>query len=290
MAKPAELTGKQIEHLLPRRPIDAHKGLNGHALILAGSRGMGGAAVLAARGALRIGAGLVTVAIVDSERPTVTRQLPEALTLGLPESAEGVLTENALPVLREHAEKRRLNTAAIGPGLSVNAAVTRVIKTLLKEWGLPIVLDADGLNNMKLNELRGRPKLIITPHTGEMAKLLHVDIEDVKKSPVHLAECVAREHKLICVLKGHPSVITDGKQTVLNPTGNPAMATGGMGDVLTGAIVGLLAQGLEVWEAACAGVYLHGLAGDIAAESDRGLLATDVADALPRALAKIGVH
>jgi hydroxyethylthiazole kinase-like uncharacterized protein yjeF len=283
------LTAALIKKSLKKRPADSHKGQNGHVFILAGSRGMSGAAVLAARGALRIGAGLVTVGIVASERPVVTRQLAEALTLALPENADGQLTENALPLLQAYAAKRRVTTFAIGPGLGVDLGVGRLIKSLLEKLKLATVLDADGLNNLTLQDLQSRPDLVITPHPGELAHLLKIDLHKVQESRVRITENLARELGLVCVLKGHHSVISNGKMTRLNPTGNPAMATGGMGDVLTGSIAGLLAQKLSVWEATCAGVFLHGLAGDLARVSDRGLLATDVADALPKALAKVGI-
>jgi hydroxyethylthiazole kinase-like uncharacterized protein yjeF len=173
--------------------------------------------------------------------------------------------------------------------LSVASSVQSVIKGILKNWEQPLVLDADGLNNIKPPDLSGYPKLIITPHSGEMAHLLGVERDLVKKDRIRVAENAARDYQLVCVLKGHQTVITDGKTTRINPTGNPAMATGGMGDVLTGIISGLLAQGLDPMPAACAGVYVHGLAGDLVRLSDRGLLASDVAQAVPRALSKIGV-
>jgi hydroxyethylthiazole kinase-like uncharacterized protein yjeF len=288
-SKPPLLTAAQIRKMLPKRPATTHKGQNGHALIIAGSRGMSGAAELCARGALRVGAGLVTSGIVESERSVVTRQLPEALTLPLPESADGAVRPEAFAAIREYLEHRRINVLAAGPGLSVSRAVAGVVMSLVKDTDQPLILDADGLNNAKIEDLQDRENLIITPHMGEMAKLMRIEIDTVQREPVRVAENVAREYGVLCVLKGHHTVITNGRKTAINPTGNAAMATGGMGDVLTGAIAGLLAQNLDPWEAACAGVYLHGLAGDLARVSDRGLLATDVADALPKALAKIGV-
>jgi len=287
--KPQTLTASQIKAMVPKRPADSHKGQNGHVVVLAGSRGMSGAAALTVRGALRIGAGLVTAAIVESERSGVTQQLPEALTLGLPETHLGVVTENALSLLLDYFQTRPVTALAIGPGLAVNAGVARLVKALLKAWQDALVLDADGLNNVFLGELQGHPKLIITPHIGEMARLIRTETRAVKADPIYIAETAAREIAGVCLLKGHPTILTTGSTTVLSPTGNQAMATGGMGDVLTGTIAGLLAQGLAPWEAACAGAYLHGLAGDLVRTSDRGLLATDVADALPQALAKIGV-
>jgi NAD(P)H-hydrate epimerase len=165
-----------------------------------------------------------------------------------------------------------------------------VVKLILKRWTIPLVLDADGLNNVGASDLKGHPSLIITPHPGEMARLMHFSTKAVGQDRVGMAGKIAREQKLCCVLKGHHTVITDGKTTRINPTGNPAMATGGMGDVLTGVVGGLLAQGVEPFDAACAGAYLHGLAGDLVQASNRGLLASEVAGAIPQALAKIGVR
>ena len=287
---PPLLTAAEVQRMIPRRPLDAHKGQSGHVLIVAGSRGMSGAAVLTARGALRAGAGLVTVAIAASEQPVVTHQIPEALTLLLPDSPAGVITDGALAVLVNYLEERAISALAVGPGLSVGSGVAHVVRGILKDWEQPLVLDADGLNNINVADLGGDyPRLIITPHPGELAHLLKIERDAVKRDRVRVAENTAQDHQLVCVLKGRHTVITDGKHTCLNPTGNPAMATGGMGDVLTGMIASFLAQGLGALEAACAGVYLHGLAGDLDRISDRGLLASDVADAVPRALAQIGV-
>jgi hydroxyethylthiazole kinase-like uncharacterized protein yjeF len=286
--KPLLLTAAQIKKVIPKRPVDSHKGMNGHALIFSGSRGMSGAAALCARGALRIGAGLVTSAIVDSEHTVICAQLPEALTLPLQEFPDGSITPESFGTIRDYLEQRRINALAVGPGLTVSRVVAGIVMSLLKETEQPLVLDADGLNNVKIEDLEDRPDLIITPHVGEMARLMRIETDTVQREPVRVAENVAKDFGVICVLKGHRTVITDGRN-VVNSTGNAAMATGGMGDVLTGAIAGLLAQGLSPWDAACAGVYLHGLAGDFARVSDRGLLASEVADALPKALLKIGV-
>jgi hydroxyethylthiazole kinase-like uncharacterized protein yjeF len=290
MTAALKLTAAGIKKILPRRPADTHKGKNGHVLIVAGSRGMSGAAVLCARGALRIGAGLVTVATVASERSVVTHQIPEAMTLALPESDEGAITEEAGGVLADYARKRKINTLAAGPGLTKTFAVTDVIMRLIGDWPQKLVLDADALNSVAADDLVHPAGLVITPHAGELAGLLEISTETVLADRQKLAEKNARDFELCCVLKGHQTLITTGEATRINSTGNPAMATGGMGDVLTGAIAGLLAQGLDPWSAACAGVYLHGLAGDLAKVSDRGLLAGDLAEALPRALAKIGVR
>jgi len=287
--KPPFLTAQNVRKMIPRRSADSYKGQNGHILIVAGSRGMSGAAVFVARGALRIGAGLVTVAIVESERSVVAHQLPEALTLPLPETSDGGISNDSLSVIQAYLQKRSINVLAVGPGLSLSPSVAYVVKALLKEWKQPLVLDADGLNNISLDDLGNHPGLIITPHVIELARLMRIGRDTIIHDRVHVAANMARDYHLLCVLKGHHTVVTTGQTTRLNPTGNPAMATGGMGDVLTGVIAGLIGQGLKPWEAACAGVYLHGLAGDLTRTSDRGLLATDIAENLPKALSKIGV-
>jgi NAD(P)H-hydrate epimerase len=286
--KPDFLTASSIKKMIPSRTRDSHKGKNGHVLIVAGSRGMSGAAVLSALGALRIGAGLVTVAMPESERAVLTRIVPEALSLPLPESSKGAVAAGSLNIVNSYIERRRINAAAVGPGLSVAPAIGALIKKILRTWKLPLVLDADGLNNVAASDLKGYPALIITPHPVELSRLIKEDPRVVQADRSGVAENTARKYGLTCVLKGFQTVISDKTRTRINPTGTPAMATGGMGDVLTGMIAGLLAQGLKPWEAACSGVYLHGLAGELAAVADRGILARDVAAAVPQALRRIG--
>lgn len=249
---------------------------------------MAGAAILSGLGALRAGAGLLTVGVVEKERRTVTTRLPEAMTLSLPESKTGCISFAAIEIIKNYVRRRTITALAIGPGLSTHAAVRKVIKSLLS-FPLPIVLDADGLNNIRAGELIGS-QAVITPHPGELARLLGVTRRQIEKDRPGIAQKTARKLGIVCVLKGNRTVISDGDITFINPTGNQAMATGGMGDVLTGVIAGLLAQGLDIFEAACAGVYLHGLAGDLARVSDRGLLASDVAAHVPDALKQIGIR
>jgi NAD(P)H-hydrate epimerase len=255
--------------------------------MVAGSRGMTGAAYLCALGALKAGAGLVTVGAPESVRRIITSRLPEAMTLPLPETKDGYLSSGAVPSIAQYVRRRTITTLAAGPGLSVHPPVRVVIKSLLMK-GLPLVLDADGLNNIKPADLKAKP-VVITPHPGELARFLGISTKKVQANRTKIAQDTARRLKIICVLKGHRTVISDGHQVRLNPTGNPAMATGGMGDVLTGVISAFLAQGLSLFDAACAGVYVHGLAGDLARVSDRGLLASEVANFVPKALKKIGI-
>jgi NAD(P)H-hydrate epimerase len=275
--------------MLPPRPVDSYKGRNGHVLVIAGSRGMSGAGVLAALGALKAGAGLVTLATPVSQQSVVTHLVPEALSLGLPESSEGSIDQSALEVLEKYIQQRTFAAVAIGPGLSTHSGTGFLVKSILGRWNIPMVLDADGLNVCEPADLGRYGKLVITPHPGEFARLLGQSPAVVKKEGAPLAQALAREQSLVCLLKGHQSLVTDGQTTWINTTGNAAMGTGGMGDVLTGIIGSFLAQGLSVLEAAAAGMFIHGRAGDLATLSDRGLLARELAQAVPLALQSIGL-
>jgi len=269
------LRANDIRRMIPLRPKDSHKGKNGHVLLVAGSRGMAGAAILAGLGALKAGAGLLTIVVPWSIQRIVSSRLPEAMTI----------TPREIPA---YVRRRTISTLAIGPGLGKGTPQKNLILALMR-MKLPVVVDADGLNNIRPKDLKGRPA-VITPHPGELARLLGISNQKVQKDRVGKTRNTAKTLGIVCVLKGHRTVISDGWRTCINSTGNSAMATGGMGDVLTGVIVGLLAQGLSRFEAACAGVYLHGLAGDLARVSDRGLLATDLAAKIPYALKKIGIR
>lgn len=291
-----------IRRMIPGRAPTSQKGTNGHLLIVAGSRGMTGAAYLCALGALKAGAGLVTVGGPEAVRRMITSRLPEAMTLPLPETKGGYLSSPATSKIKEYVRRRTITTVAAGPGLSVHPSVRGVIQALLK-MSLPVVLDADALNNLSVSSFRRKPESmdpglrhagitarIITPHPGELSRLLGISIRQVQANRPSVALHTAKTLGVICVLKGHRTVVSDGKRVRINPTGNSAMATGGMGDVLTGVIAAFLAQGLSLFDAACAGVYLHGLAGDLAKVSDRGLLASELASAIPKALKKIGIR
>ena len=255
--------------MIPRRPVASHKGNNGHVLVVAGSSNMTGAAYLCALGTLRAGAGLVTVAAPSAVRLIIAKRLPEAMTL-------------AVQDIKDYVRRRTITTLAIGPGLGKGMGQRNLVLGFLR-MDLPVVVDADGLNNIHSQDLKGS-SAVITPHPGELARLLGKSVNEIQKDRVKVASETAKRLNLVCVLKGHQTVISDGKRAFLNATGNQAMATGGMGDVLTGVIAGLLAQGLSAFEAACAGVYLHGLAGDMAAVGDRGLLASEVAQTISGAL------
>ena len=277
---------------LPKRPASAHKGIFGHAGIIAGSSGKSGAAALAGKAALRAGAGLVTVATPASVQASVASGIPEVMTLPLPETAEHTLSRQALPRLQPFVQSR--NAIGIGPGLSTHAETVEVIRTLIAECDRPLVIDADALNALvgHTSLLRSRPlSPILTPHPGEMARLLgESTTATVNRNRVAIAQDFARAHSSIVVLKGARTIIAHPHgPTAIAPTGNPGMATAGTGDVLTGILAGLLAQGVSPWEAAQSGVYLHGLAGDLAARTygHASLMAGDLLAYLPKAITHV---
>ncbi len=281
----AELVRSRIP---PRRP-DSHKGSYGRVLIIAGSVGFSGAAVLATLGALRVGAGLVTVGVPEAIYPIVASKITEGMPTPLPAS-DGALAAAALERVKELAAGN--DVIAIGPGLSRAFGVTHVV-TGLMSGDRPLVIDADGLNVLagKAKVLtRARKPVVITPHPGELSRLVDSPVAKIQEDRLAAARAAATELRCIVVLKGARTIVAtpDGEAFIV-PTGNPGMATGGMGDVLTGAIAALIGQGMAPAEAAYAAAYLHGLAADLIAR-ERGLigmLASEVADHLPVAIEQV---
>jgi NAD(P)H-hydrate epimerase len=282
-----ELTKHSVRALLPPRPPAAHKGVFGHVFVIAGSRGFTGAAKMAGLAAARSGAGLVTLGVPRSLRDAVAMGAMELMTLPLPSNrAESLSAEALRPALTFAQDK---SAVAIGPGLSQNPGTQTFVRAFIARCAPPMVIDADALN-----ALAGHAALlknttscsILTPHPGEMARLCACSVAEVQKDREGIAERFARKHRCVVVLKGHRSVVAgrDG-EVFVNQTGNAGMATGGTGDVLTGILGGLLAQGLRPIDAARLGVYAHGLAGDLAAaeKTERGMIAGDVIDKLPAA-------
>jgi NAD(P)H-hydrate epimerase len=273
---------------LPPRAAEANKGTFGRVLVIAGSRGMSGAAVLCATAALRGGAGLVRVAIPAGIHGIVAAGNPCYMTAPLPEDAEGRLHEEALPALLELV--RASTVVAVGPGLGRSVGLGSILRTLVSSSTCPLVIDADALNG--LAEQQGifatrstKAPLILTPHPGEFARLSGLDIDTIQAARQEHAVRYAREKEVVLVLKGHRTVVTDGRRVYLNTTGNPGMATGGTGDVLGGLIAALVGQGLEAFAAAQLGVCLHGLSGDLARDDlgEASLIASDLLTYLPRA-------
>jgi len=271
----------------PPRPRDAHKGTYGHLLVVAGSVGKTGAAALAAMAALRGGTGLVTVATAESQQPVVAALLREPMTLPLPETAARTVAAAAHAILVDAARAR--DAVAIGPGLGLETETQELTRRLTRDLDRPMAIDADALSALAghLDILPSAPApRCLTPHPGEMARMLGVQVADVQRDRIQTTRAFARDHRVHCVLKGATSVIAgpDGR-VFLNPTGNPGMASGGTGDVLTGILGGFLARGLEPGRALEAAVFLHGLAGDLAAQrvGEESLVAGDVVEALSAA-------
>ncbi len=275
---------------LPPRRVDSHKGDFGRVLVVAGSRGMSGAAVLCGSAALRGGAGLVRVAVPEGILPIVAAGNPCYTTAALPQDAEGRLVPSAEEHLLRLAGDH--DVLAVGPGLGQSPGLAFLLEKLLARITLPMVLDADGLNAFAEHPERLRQHagpLIVTPHPGEFARLLHIETRTVQAQRGELAVHFAANHGVVVVLKGQGTIVTDGRRVFQNTTGNPGLATAGAGDVLTGLIAALVGQGLETFAAAQLGVHLHGLAGDLA-KSEVGevsLIASDLLDNLPRAFLKI---
>jgi ADP-dependent NAD(P)H-hydrate dehydratase len=271
---------------LPPRAADANKGTFGRVLVVAGSRGMSGAAVLCASAALRSGAGLVRLAVPEGLLPIVATANPCYTTAPLPQDEQGRLSTAALPQLLELVNGN--NVAELGPGLGQSAELGDMLAFLLEQTTAPLVLDADALNVLvgQLGALgKHRGPVVLTPHPGELSRLLGCDIPSVQARRQELAADFARTHGVVMVLKGQGTVVTDGERVYINTTGNPGMATGGTGDVLGGLIAALLGQHLEPFAAAQLGVYLHGLAGDLARDQlgEVSLIASDLLDYLPQA-------
>jgi hydroxyethylthiazole kinase-like uncharacterized protein yjeF len=281
----------EMRTLLPPRPFASHKGTFGHLVVVAGSEGKTGAATMSSEAALLSGAGLVTLAVPASLNDILEVKLTEAMTLPLPE-AQGAraLGEKALSPLNDFlADKTAL---ALGPGLGTHPETQALVRALVRDCPLPMVIDADGLNalagHLEVLKNSAGPR-ILTPHPGEMARLLGNTPKEVQSRRLDTARDVAAAHEVWVVLKGAQTVVAEpGGRTSLNPTGNPVLASGGTGDVLTGLIAGFLAQRVPPWDAARLGVYLHGLAADYLAEviGPRGHVATDLLAAFPELLAE----
>ncbi|MHC4595184.1 MAG: NAD(P)H-hydrate dehydratase [Planctomycetota bacterium] len=275
---------------LKPRAVDAHKGDFGKVCIIAGSIGMSGAAALAGRAALRAGAGLVRVAIPKSVLPIVASIEPSFTTIALPEDGVGRISAKAINTILDAVGEN--DAVAFGPGIGVSGGLRSVLETLLEQEGLRLIIDADGLNNLAaLKEWPAKLKaeLILTPHPGEMKRLWSgLFREPLPSQRQQQAEQLAQHTGSVTALKGAGTVVTDGQKVYINKTGNPGMATAGSGDVLTGAITALMGQGLSNFDAAVLGVYIHGSAGDIAAEKvgQVSLMTTDIIESLPDAFLK----
>lgn len=278
--------------LLMLRSRTAHKGSCGHCLVIAGSCGKSGAAAMTANSAMRSGAGLVTLAVPCSLHPVVEIKTTEVMTVPLKESDSGSLNLESLEKIRMLLAER--DVAAVGPGLGLNEETKTLVREIVTSAGVPLVLDADALNalaeDLSCLSASASPALVLTPHPGEMARLAGASIAVIESDRVEAAKSFAAAHNCCLLLKGAGTVIAapDGRLAI-NGSGNPGMASGGMGDVLTGVITALLGQGYEPFAACCLGAFCHGLAADMAAaeKGELGLIATDVQEMLPYAFKRL---
>jgi NAD(P)H-hydrate epimerase len=302
-------TPKEISPLIGPRPRDSNKGMYGHVLVAGGSVGKTGAAVMAGFSALRMGAGLVTVATPRSALPTVASVHPELMTEPLAETDAGTISVESLKAFEHIAEKKTV--LAIGPGISRDPSTAEFVRAVVQQSESPIVLDADGLNAFEGRaedfNRRGRGDhaykaekftLVLTPHPGEMSRLTGLSTAAIQRDRINVARTYAQEHRVILVLKGDRTIVANPSgEAWVNPTGNPGMATGGTGDILTGMIAGMLAQFPQrAFEAVMAAVYLHGLSGDFACDGfyssafgEQCLVATDLISAFPAAFRRTRV-
>ena len=274
------LSREDVFSILPDRDPNAHKGDFGKILLLCGSKGYTGAAALAAMGALRSGSGLVYHAVPECIYAVEAVKLNEAIVLPLPDK-DGKLSENAVVEIQNLMSK--MDAILVGPGLGNSDSTKEIVCNVLQNYNGPVVVDADGINVLQghMDILRGRTSpTILTPHLGEFRRFTGENEVDPIQSAVNLASRLGA----VVLLKGHETVITDGSVVYVNHTGNPGMAVGGSGDVLAGIIVSLIGQGIPILDAAAAGAWLHGAAGDLCAAEigQYGMLPTDMLQVLPR--------
>lgn len=279
------LTEDLLSTWIEPRKLDTHKGQAGHVCVLSGSVGKTGAATLVCLGAGRAGAGLVTLFIPESLNPILEVKLTEAMTVPIAETDEKTPASVASGPILEFLEGKQ--ALAMGPGISTNADTTALVKELLLKAPCPMVLDADAVTAISDDPgilLKAGAPAVLTPHPGEMARVCHCPIKDIQSDRLESASRFSKQYGVVLVLKGHRTIIAapDGRLAI-NSSGNPAMATGGSGDTLTGIVSALLAQGFDPFQAACLGVYIHGAACDriFAGFSSRGFLATDMLDEVP---------
>lgn len=274
-----QLTHKEVLNILPDRKADSHKGNYGKILLLCGSVGFTGAAALAAMGALRSGAGLVYLGVPESIYAIEAVKLTEAIVFPLPEE-DGKLSSKAIPTVRKYLQT--VDAVLIGCGLGISTGTMAVLDAVLQEFKGPVVVDADGISMLatcpELVKERQSPT-VLTPHEGEFRRL-DIAVEEERLTGAMIA---AKELGCIILRKGHETVITDGKDYYINPTGNPGMAVGGSGDVLAGILVSLLGQGIAPLQATACAAWLHGVAGDRSAQKlgQYGMLPTDMLQELP---------
>ncbi|MCX8034585.1 MAG: NAD(P)H-hydrate dehydratase [Thermodesulfovibrio sp.] len=285
------ISRKFVCSLIPSRPLYSHKGTYGHVLVIAGSVGKTGAAFMCAKSALRAGSGLVTMAMPSVLNVVFHSKVLEEMILPLP-SNKKTLSKRAIDEIAEFINEKA-DVVAFGPGVGINEDTEEILKFLITNCPRPLVIDADGITllvkNIKLLK-KNKAETIITPHPGELSRMINLSVKEIERNRIEIAQKVANEMNTTIVLKGVPTIISDPLgNTFINTTGNPGMATGGSGDVLTGIISSFIGQGLNAFHASVLGVYIHGLSGDIASKYKgyHGLIAGDLIEHIPQAIKEI---
>lgn len=283
---------EDIKNILPRRRKDSHKGTFGRVGIISGSKGMTGAPCLATMGALRSGSGLVYTIVPNGISDILSIKLTEAIIRPVKDKDTGHFILNSLEEIKDIIKD--MDILAIGPGMGVDEKRIKLVKNVLLTFQKPVVLDADGINCISKGEpnilLKRKATTIITPHPGELSRLIGVKIKDIQKNRIKYSKYVSNKYNIITVLKGADTIVSNPKgDTFTNNTGNPGMATAGSGDVLTGVIASFLSQRIEPYEAAILGVYCHGLAGDLAKmnKGEYGMIARDILEDIPNSIKQI---
>lgn len=285
------LNKDKIRNFLPKREPDCYKNTFGHVLVIGGSRNMMGAVHLAASGALKMGAGLVSAAIPKSIQGSLASSLPEMITYPVPENEQGTLGLVSGKDILENLENKKV--IVFGPGMGKNSEIGAFLKWLLEKTNIPFVIDADGLNALstELDILKDvQSPVVLTPHPGEMARLLNVSTQEIQENRIDLAHLLAVDYGVWVVLKGYKTIIaTPQGEIFVNPTGSPALATAGTGDILAGMIGAMIGQINNITDAICSAVYLHGLAGEIVSYEigDISSKARDILKAIPKAIKEV---
>ena len=281
-----------IKEMLPKREKESHKGTYGRVGIIAGSLGMTGAAYLATMAALRSGSGLVYTIVPESLCQILSSKLIEAIIKPIEDEGKGHFTQKGLKKVKQIINA--LDILVLGPGIGVDEDRIGFVSEILLNYEGPIVLDADGLNCISQGKqellLERKGATIITPHPGELSRLIGVSIKEIQKNRLEYSKEVSNKYNIITVLKGANTIVSNPKGEVfINPTGNPGMATAGSGDVLAGMIASFVGQGIMPYEACILGVYCHGLAGDLAKldKGEYGMIASDILDKIPYSIGKL---
>ena len=285
-----ELNFEFLKKTIKPRPYNAHKGSMGALLSICGSYGMAGAQIMSARSALRSGVGMLRLLTVDTVYKVVAPVVHEAVFLPQKANEMGTFSRDSIPTITKHMKVS--NAVLVGCGLGVNSDTQEIVDYLVLNSGVPLLIDADGINCIAKNIHLLKEKvcdIVLTPHPGEMSRLTGLSVKQITNSPQSVAEKFSREYGVVTVLKGADTVITDGENTFISRAGNPGMATGGSGDVLAGVIGSLLCQGYSPVEAAACGVFVHGTAGDFAREDlgETSMLPSDVIDYLHKVFKQV---